>query len=112
MIMLKKLDINAESCVGIVSMSGKTVDVLITPTSDQVKLLAALGSIKQEGRASLKNSILISQLALKHRTNKNQKQRLVIFIASPIQEEESALISLGKRLKKNSLAVDVINVGP
>lgn len=33
-------------------------------------------------------SVQIAQLALKHRQNKNQRQRIVIFIGSPIQEDK------------------------
>lgn len=51
------------------------------------------------------------QLALKHRQNKNQRQRVVVFVGSPIAEDEPALIKLAKKLKKNSVAVDIINFG-
>jgi 26S proteasome regulatory subunit N10 len=50
-------------------------------------------------------------LALKHRQEKVQQQRIIIFVGSPLQVEESQLVQLGKRLKKNNVAVDVINFG-
>ena len=50
-------------------------------------------------------------LALKHRLNKNLKQKIVVFVASPIEESETELVKLGKKLKKNTFALDLINVG-
>ncbi|CAJ0887781.1 2792_t:CDS:2, partial [Entrophospora sp. SA101] len=50
-------------------------------------------------------------LALKHRQNKNQKQRIIVFIGSPIDIEKNALVTLGKKMKKNNVAVDIINFG-
>jgi 26S proteasome regulatory subunit N10 len=47
-------------------------------------------------------------LALKHRQNKSQRQRVVIFSGSPIAEDEASLVKLGKKLKKNNVAVDVV----
>lgn len=32
-----------------------------------------------------------AQLALKHRLNKKQKQRIVVFVASPIEDDEAEL---------------------
>ena len=48
---------------------------------------------------------------MKHRSNKNQKQRIIIFVASPLKEETQNLIKLGKRLKKNNISVDVVSFG-
>jgi 26S proteasome regulatory subunit N10 len=50
-------------------------------------------------------------LVLKHRQNKNQRQRIIVFVASPIEEDEKTLVKLGKKLKKNNVAVDVVNFG-
>ena len=47
-------------------------------------------------------------LALKHRQNKSQRQRVVVFSGSPLAEDEPALVRLGKKLKKNNVAVDVV----
>jgi len=35
----------------------------------------------------------------------------LVFIASPVSEDEKTLINLAKKLKKNSVAVDIINIG-
>lgn len=34
-----------------------------------------------------------------------------MFVGSPIQEDESSLVKLAKKLKKNNIAVDVVNFG-
>lgn len=52
-----------------------------------------------------------TQLALKHRQNKNQHQRMILFIGSPAQADTAALTKLGQALKKNNVAVDVISFG-
>ena len=53
----------------------------------------------------------MAQLALKHRGNKNQRQRIILFCATPIEESSKDLVTLGKRLKKNNVAVDVVLFG-
>nr|KJB72346.1 hypothetical protein B456_011G172600 [Gossypium raimondii] len=50
-------------------------------------------------------------LALKHRQNKNQQQRIIVFAGSPIKHEKKALEMIGKKLKKNSVALDIVNFG-
>jgi len=57
--------------------------------------------IKPEGSVSLVQGVQIAQLALKHRQNKNQRQRIVAFIGSPLAEEEKALVKVAKKLKKS-----------
>jgi 26S proteasome regulatory subunit N10 len=51
------------------------------------------------------------QLALKHRQNKSQRQRIIVFTCSPIQEDEKTLIKLAKKMKKNTISVDFIAFG-
>jgi 26S proteasome regulatory subunit N10 len=50
-------------------------------------------------------------LALKHRQNKSQRQRIVVFVCSPIEEGESDLVKLAKRMKKNTVSVDFVLFG-
>ena len=52
-----------------------------------------------------------AQLALKHRQNKSQRQRIVLFVGSTLEEDERTLVRLGKKLKKYNVAVDVVNFG-
>lgn len=78
---------NPENTVGVLTMAGKTPRVIATPTSEVHKLTNALQSVEIEGESNLANAVQVAQLALKHRQNKNQRQRIVIFVGSPIQAE-------------------------
>lgn len=51
------------------------------------------------------------QLALKHRQNKSQHQRIIIFTCSPISTPKADLVKLAKRLKKTSVNVDIVAFG-
>jgi 26S proteasome regulatory subunit N10 len=48
---------------------------------------------------------------LKHRENKNLRQRIIVFIGSPVTEDKAAMVRLAKKLKKNNVAVDVVCYG-
>lgn len=50
-------------------------------------------------------------MALKHRQNKSQRQRIVVFVCSPIEESEGELVKLAKRMKKNTVSVDFVLFG-
>lgn len=54
-------------------------------------------------------AVKVAQLSLKHRLNKNQKPRIVIFCGHPLVEEQAEFERLGKHLKINNVAIDVIN---
>jgi 26S proteasome regulatory subunit N10 len=51
------------------------------------------------------------KLALKHRQNKSQKQRIVIFNCSPIEEDEKNLVKLAKKMKKSAISIDIVAFG-
>ena len=63
------------------------------------------------GTSDLLTAVQIAQLALKHRENKNQRQRIVVFVGSPLQDTQDSLIKLGKRLRKNNVLVDIVTFG-
>merc|ERR1712159_779849 len=80
--------------------------------TDIGKLLGSLhGKVRFEGEANLVSALQIAQLALKHRPHKNHAPRIVLFVASPINEAEDKLVKLGKQLQKNEVAVDIVNFG-
>ena len=61
---------------------------------------------------SSRNTWLIRfQLALKHRQNKSQHQRIILFTCSPVSETAKDVEKLAKRLKKNGINVDIIAFG-
>lgn len=102
---------NPENTVGIMTNAGESVVVVSNLTSDYGKILSGLHSTTVNGKSQFINSIQVACLALKNRQNKSQRQRVIIFVGSPITESEKDLEKLAKRLKKNNLSVDIINFG-
>ena len=92
-------------------MAGKGVDVRVAMTSDVGKVLAQSHGAQVCGEINLSAGLQVAGLALKHRQNKNQRQRIIVFVGSPVKEDEKELVKLGKKLKKNSVALDIINFG-
>jgi 26S proteasome regulatory subunit N10 len=91
--------------------------VLVTHTKELGQIITAVHNTSTNlGRtASIPTAIAIAQLALKHRQNKNSRQRVIVFVGSPLEDAspdaERALIRLAKKLKKNNVALDVIAFG-
>ncbi|KAI9797315.1 MAG: hypothetical protein M1825_006026 [Sarcosagium campestre] len=102
---------NPESSVGLMSMGGRGPTVLVTLTTDLGKILDGLHRTKIEGGPHLTTSIQVAQLALRHRQNKIQRKRIIVFCCSAIKEERSTLVSLAKKLKKDSVSVDFVAFG-
>merc|ERR1719486_872586 len=102
---------NPENSVGILSNAGDRIEVLITPTSDLGKIVSELTKISIGGTADLMRGIQTASLALKHRQNKNQRQRIIAFVGSPISNTEKELETLGKNLKKNNVSLDLVSYG-
>lgn len=109
----RKTGANPENTVGLMTMAGKTPQVLVTPTTDIGKILAGLHETSVSEEADVITALNVSQLALKHRQNKNQRQRIVAFVGSPLKPkaDEKALVRLAKKLKKNNVAVDIVSFG-
>jgi len=104
---------NPESSVGLMSMGGKGPEVLVTLTTDQGKILDGLHRTKKKirGSAHLATGIQVAGLALKHRQNKSQRGRIVVFVCSSVEEDEKELIKLAKKMKKNNTSVDFVLFG-
>jgi 26S proteasome regulatory subunit N10 len=91
-------------------------EVLVTHTKDLGHIIhgvhAAAGKIG--GCIDVQTAIAVAQLALKHRENKNLRQRIIVFIASPLDgpgADEQSMVKLAKKLKKNNVAVDIVSYG-
>ncbi|XP_009783179.1 26S proteasome non-ATPase regulatory subunit 4 homolog isoform X2 [Nicotiana tabacum] len=106
-----KTQSNPENTVGVLTMAGKGVRVLVTPTSDLGKMLACTHGLDIGGELNLAAGIQVAQLALKHRQNKKQQQRIIVFAGSPVKQDKKVLEMIGRKLKKNSVALDVISFG-
>lgn len=106
-----KVQANAESSVGLLTLAGRSARILITSTRDLSRIFTCMHDVRHDGLADVVAGIQKAQLALKHRQNSLQRQRIVVFVSSPITAPTDTLVRLAKTLKKNSVAVDVINIG-
>ncbi len=131
-----KVDSNPGSIVGFMTMAGKGYashflsqhfllltgflscrpEVLVTNTKEMGSILGAIHEAQDMlgGVANIPNAIEKALLALKHRSNKNLRQRVVVFVGSPLEDhaaDEKFMVKLAKRLKKNNVAVDFIAFG-
>ena len=92
-------------------------EVLVTHTKELGQIFEAVHQTSTNlGRtASIPTAIAIAQLALKHRQNKTLRQRVIVFVGSPLDDAspdaERALVRLAKKLKKNNVALDVVAFG-
>ncbi|KAI9759173.1 MAG: hypothetical protein M4579_002546 [Chaenotheca gracillima] len=111
MIFSAKTQANPESSVGLMSMGGKGPEVLVTLTTDIGKILEGIHRTKIRGETHLTTGIQVAGLALKHRQNKSQKQRIIVFTCSPIKEDEKSLVKLAKKMKKMNISIDFIAFG-
>ncbi|XXG99058.1 hypothetical protein Hte_005392 [Hypoxylon texense] len=104
---------NPESSVGLMSMGGKGPEVLSTLTTERGKLLEGLHRTKKKisGSSHLATGIQIASLALKHRQNKSQRQRIIVFVCSPVADDEKKLVSLAKKMKKGNIDIDFVLFG-
>ena len=106
-----RCETNPENSLGIMTMAGKRVEMVSTLTNDESRLLGSMSSIPLNGECDIISALSISILCLKHRINKNQKQRIILFVGSPVTAKPENLVQIGKKLKKYNVAVDIISFG-
>jgi len=102
---------NLENGVGLISMAGPRVEVQVSLTQDLAKILGALHRIQIGGETDLLNAIQVARLALRHRQNKRQELRIVLFVGSPVESDVKELTRVGAQMKKNKIAVDIVSFG-
>jgi 26S proteasome regulatory subunit N10 len=110
LVCLTKVRSNPENNVGLLTMAN-TVEVLATLTSDVGRIMSKMHLVQPNGNVNLITGIRIAHLVLKHRQGKNHKMRIVIFIGSPVTNDENDLVKLAKRLKKEKVNVDIVSFG-
>ncbi|CAD7005516.1 26S proteasome non-ATPase regulatory subunit 4 [Ceratitis capitata] len=110
LVCLTKVRSNPENNVGLMTISN-TVEVLATLTSDVGRIFSKMHLIQPKGEINLLTGIRIAHLVLKHRQGKNHKMRIVVFVGSPINNEEGDLVKQAKRLKKEKVNVDIVSFG-
>ena len=100
------------------SMAGTGPTVLNTPTTNFGAVLAGLHETRIKGHARVGTAISVAMLALKHRANKSQRQRIVVLMCSELDQKfgdkndtEKELIKLAKKCKKNNVSVDFVAFG-
>ena len=91
-------------------------EVLVTHTKDLGQIIQGvhIAGGKIGGYIDVQTAIAVAQLALKHRENKNLRQRIIVFVASPLDgpgADEQSMVKLAKKLKKNNVAVDIVCYG-
>lgn len=111
-----KIDSNPENTVGVMTMAHKGPEVLVTHSKELGQVIKGLhtASLNMGGYIDIPTAINIAQLALKHRENKNLRQRIIVFVGSPLHGtagDEREMVKLAKKLKKNNVAVDLIVFG-
>jgi 26S proteasome regulatory subunit N10 len=89
---------------------------LVTHTKELGQIIKATHNTSQKisGNIDIPTAIAVAQLALKHRENKNLRQRIIVFVGSPLEgagADEKNMVKLAKKLKKNNVAVDVVSFG-
>lgn len=67
--------------------------------------------LKIGGSIDIPTALAVAQLALKHRENKNLRQRVIVFAGSPVETDQDTMVKLAKKLKKNNFAVDIVVFG-
>ena len=82
-----KQRINVENTCGLVTLAN--YQILYTLTTDMHKLYSKITHVELSENINFCTTIRVCQLALRHRQNRNQKPRIVVFVGSQICEEES-----------------------
>ncbi|CAN6283622.1 unnamed protein product [Urochloa humidicola] len=108
-----KMQMNPESSVGVLAMAGRGrgVTVPCPPTDDYSQVYECIHGMEIGGEANLSVAIQVAQFALKNRKNKRQQQRIIVFVGSPLTDDKSVLEAIGEKLKKNNVALDVVDFG-
>ena len=108
-----KLRSNPENAVGLISLANR-IQVLNSLLTEDRKLMVRLHSLEINGVAKVLDGMKTAYLALRHRKNKNHKQRIVVFVGSPLDklvEEREAFLKFSKKLKKEKVSVDFVLFG-
>lgn len=106
-----KMQSNPENTIGFLTMGGKSCTVRETLTSDVDRVMASTTAINVGGSLHFGHGMQIASLALSHRLNQRAESRVICFVGSPVTEDAKTLTTLAKKMRKNSIAVDLIAFG-
>ena len=105
-----KTNQNVETSVGLMTSGGDNVQILVTPTNETSLLYSVFNKVQIGGENRFGKALQIAQLALKHRVNKNQRERIIAFVASEIRENEAEIIDICRKMRRNNTQIDIINI--
>jgi 26S proteasome regulatory subunit N10 len=105
-----KTNQNLETSVGLMTMGGVNPKLLSAPSNEVSALFSQFSKIQIEGENHFSKSLQIAQLAMLHRTNKKQHERVIAFVASEIKDSEENLANIARTYKRNGTALDIINL--
>ncbi|KAH9385142.1 26S proteasome regulatory subunit N10 [Nematocida major] len=92
---------SVESTVGIMTLGRATTTKIVSPTSSKNDILSYFQTIQKDEFVHGGNSVLISSMALKYRTNPAQK--IALFLSCPLEKDNLDLTvsAMEATLKKN-----------
>lgn len=99
-----------ENSVGVMTLSDRR-ETLVTLTTDQGKILTAVHGLTPKGDLDLIKGVQVAQLQIKYMQNAAHQKRIIAFVGSPIEASEKELVTLGKKLKKSNIAIDIVSFG-
>lgn len=101
---------NQANSFGVMTTAGQSCEILLTPSTEPESLFASFSKISIGGRSDICRAIQVAMLVMKHRTNKNQNQKILLFVGSKVHTEESKLAILAKDLRRNNIMIDIVNI--
>ena len=102
----RRVPVEPRTSVGVLSMAGAGVTLHVALTGNR-QILSLSHGIAIGGEINITAGIQVAQLALKHRQNKNQRRRIIVFVGSPIADGE--LVPASSR--RTPVAMDIVNFG-
>lgn len=80
-----RLNQSSESTVGVMTLGRSATIKIVSPTSNKNTIYSYLHSIERDEDIHGGNSMLISRMALKYRTNTTQS--ILLFLGSPLEDD-------------------------
>jgi 26S proteasome regulatory subunit N10 len=75
-----------------------------------LEIQVVIQRVEISGEMNFVKAMSVAQLCLKHRINKHSKQRIVVFVSSILTATEEELEKLAQKLRRNNVAVNLVNL--
>ena len=109
MICQSKRNKNAENCLALLSMT--SAQVLVTLTRDVTRIMSTIRKVQPKGKIEFGKGLKIAHLCLKHRQGRDHAIRIIVFVGSPVLDDEEELVRLGKKLRKEKVFLCIYSIG-